>query len=141
MVTHNRRTIAPHPERMSTHKMQTEFTITQAATLYGKSRNTLTAHIKNGALSKNQSGKIELAELLRVYGALPPTHSEQSTSGTIDIPSTPLVAQLERQIAQLEKQLEQAQTHIAWLQGQVSDNAQRRIEHQPRRGILARLLG
>jgi TolA-binding protein len=121
--------------------MQTQFTITEAANLYGKSRNTLTAHIRSGALSKNQNGKLELAELLRAYGALPSAHSEESTSRTVDSQSTPLVAQLERQIAQLERQLEQAQTHIAWLQAQVSDNAQRRIEHQPRRGLLARLLG
>jgi TolA-binding protein len=122
--------------------MQTEFTLTEAAKLYGKSRNTLTAHIRNGAVSKNQSGKIELVELLRVYGALPSTHSNQSMSSAIDNSSTPLVAQLERQITQLEKQLAQAQTHIAWLQSQVSENAQRRIEHQPqKRGLLARLLG
>lgn len=122
--------------------MQTEFTLTEAAKLYGKSRNTLTAHIRNGGLSKNQSGKIELSELLRAYGALPSMHHEQSTSGAIDNPSTPLVAQLERLIAQLEKQLEQAQAHISWLQSQVSENAQRRIEHQPqKRGLLARILG
>ena len=121
--------------------MQTEFSITQAANLYGKSRNTLTAHIRNGTLSKNQSGKIELAELLRVYGALPSVHVEQSTGSATDVVSTPLVAQLERQITQLEKQLEQAQMHIAWLQSQVSENAQRKIEHKPKRGILARLLG
>jgi flagellar biosynthesis chaperone FliJ len=121
--------------------MKTEFTITEAATLYGKSRNTLTAHIKKGTLSKKQNGKIELAELLRVYGALPSTHNEKPMSGAIDGVSTPLVAQLERQIAQLERQLEQAQAQITWLQGQVSDNAQRRIEHRPKRSILARLLG
>lgn len=121
--------------------MQTEFSITEAANLYGKSRNTLTSHIKKGTLSKKQNGKIELAELLRVYGALPPAPKEQSTSGATDVSSTPLVAQLQRQVAQLEKQLEQAQTHISWLQAQVSDNAQRRIEHKPKRSILARLLG
>lgn len=119
--------------------MKTEFTITEAATLYGKSRNTLTSHIRRGALAKNPNNKIELSELLRVYGALP---REQSVVVEGDGAGTLVAAQLERQVALLTGQLEQAQAHITWLQGEIAAQRQARIEFQPpKRGLLARLLG
>ncbi len=42
--------------------------VSDAATLYKKSRATLYKDIKNGVLSRDHDGSIDFSELLRVYG-------------------------------------------------------------------------
>jgi hypothetical protein len=46
----------------------TNLTISAAAKLYGKSRATLYKAIDSGVLSQNNDGKVNLSELIRVYG-------------------------------------------------------------------------
>ena len=48
----------------------TNLTISAAAKLYGKSRATLYKAIDSGALSQNNDGKVNLSELIRVYGEI-----------------------------------------------------------------------
>ena len=46
----------------------TKYSVSDAATLYKKSRATLYKDIKNGVLSRDHDGFIDFSELLRVYG-------------------------------------------------------------------------
>lgn len=46
----------------------TKYSVSDAATLYKKSRATLYKDIKNGVLSRDHNGSIDFSELLRVYG-------------------------------------------------------------------------
>ena len=46
----------------------TKYSVSDAATLYKKSRATLYKDIKNGVLSRDHDGCIDFSELLRVYG-------------------------------------------------------------------------
>jgi hypothetical protein len=45
-----------------------EFTVIEAAELYSFSRQKVYKDLKNGNLSKNRKGKLDLSELLRSYG-------------------------------------------------------------------------
>ena len=49
-------------------KTSTKYSVSDAATLYKKSRATLYKDIKNGVLSRDHDGFIDFSELLRVYG-------------------------------------------------------------------------
>jgi hypothetical protein len=51
-------------------KTSTKYSVSDAATLYKKSRATLYKDIKNGVLSRDHDGSIDFSELLRVYGSL-----------------------------------------------------------------------
>jgi predicted transcriptional regulator len=53
-------------------------TITEASRLTGKSTATLHRHIKAGKLSRTPEGKLDTAELLRVYGAFKGADTSQS---------------------------------------------------------------
>ena len=46
----------------------TKYSVSDAATLYKKSRATIYKDIKNGVLSRDHDGSIDFSELLRVYG-------------------------------------------------------------------------
>ena len=46
----------------------TKYTISDAANLYKKSRATIYKDIKNGILSRDNTGLLDFSELLRVYG-------------------------------------------------------------------------
>ena len=49
-------------------KTSTKYSVSDAATLYKKSRATLYKDIKNGTLSRDHDGCVDFSELLRVYG-------------------------------------------------------------------------
>ncbi|MEB3768392.1 plasmid replication DNA-binding protein [Acinetobacter sp. MD2] len=93
----------------------TKYSVSDAATLYKKSRATLYKDIKNGTLSRDHDGFIDLSELLRVYGE--PFGTKQSKR--IDTPSIQnqntseytdkTVLELKNQIDFLKKQLEKAE--------------------------------
>ena len=57
-------------------KTSTKYSVSDAATLYKKSRATIYKDIKNGILSRDQDGAIDFSELLRVYGE--PFNGKQS---------------------------------------------------------------
>lgn len=97
----------------------TKYSVSDAATLYKKSRATLYKDIKNGTLSRDHDGLIDFSELLRVYGE--PFHTKQTKridTSSIQTLNTPeytdkTVVELRNQIDFLKKQLEKAEDREA----------------------------
>ncbi|ENU82084.1 hypothetical protein F975_00007 [Acinetobacter sp. ANC 3789] len=97
----------------------TKYSVSDAATLYKKSRATLYKDIKNGILSRDHDGLIDFSELLRVYGE--PFHTKQTKridTSPIQTLNTPeytdkTVVELRNQIDFLKKQLEKAEDREA----------------------------
>jgi TolA-binding protein len=126
--------------------MQTEFSVTQAAKAWGKSRNTISKHLRDGTLSKSSKGKIALVELLRVYGALP---TEQAQSSSIEPPRAAqnMLSERTEQVEQLKRQVAFLEGQVAWLQKEIEQQRQARIGFESsssrpaKRGLLARILG
>ena len=93
----------------------TKYSVSDAATLYKKSRATLYKDIKNGVLSRDHDGSIDFSELLRVYGE--PFGAKQAKridTSSIQNQNTPeytdkTVLELKSQIDFLKKQLEKAE--------------------------------
>ena len=100
-------------------KTSTKYSVSDAATLYKKSRATLYKDIKNGALSRDHDGSIDFSELLRVYGepfsGKHSKHTDTSPTQTINIPeyTDNTVIELKNQIDFLKKQLEKAEDREA----------------------------
>ena len=100
-------------------KTSTKYSVSDAATLYKKSRATLYKDIKNGVLSRDHDGFIDFSELLRVYGE--PFGSKQVKridTSSIQNQNTPeyidkTVVELQNQIDFLKKQLEKAEDREA----------------------------
>ena len=100
-------------------KTSTKYSVSDAATLYKKSRATLYKDIKNGVLSRDHDGFIDFSELLRVYGE--PFGSKQVKridTSSIQNQNTPeyidkTVVELNNQIDFLKKQLEKAEDREA----------------------------
>ena len=98
-----------------TMKTNTKYSVSDAATLYKKSRATIYKDIKNGTLSRDHDGSIDFSELLRVYGE-PYTGkntkrintSQIQESNTVEY-SENTVVELKNQIDFLKKQLEKAE--------------------------------
>lgn len=97
----------------------TKYSVSDAATLYKKSRATLYKDIKNGTLSRDHDGLIDFSELLRVYGE--PFDTKQTKridTSSIQIQNTPeytdkTVIELKNQIDFLKRQLEKAEDREA----------------------------
>lgn len=97
----------------------TKYSVSDAATLYKKSRATLYKDIKNGVLSRDHDGSIDFSELLRVYGE--PFGAKQAKridTSSIQNQNTPeytdkTVVELKSQIDFLKKQLEKAEDREA----------------------------
>lgn len=97
----------------------TKYSVSNAATLYKKSRATLYKDIKNGTLSRDHDGLIDFSELLRVYGE--PFNTKQikridtSSIQTLNTPeyTDKTVLELKNQIDFLKKQLEKAEDREA----------------------------
>ncbi|QXR21080.1 plasmid replication DNA-binding protein (plasmid) [Acinetobacter variabilis] len=100
-------------------KTSTKYSVSDAATLYKKSRATLYKDIKNGVLSRDHDGSIDFSELLRVYGEpFGGTNSKRldtSPRQNIDTPeyTDNTVVELKNQIDFLKKQLEKAEDREA----------------------------
>lgn len=100
-------------------KTSTKYSISDAATLYKKSRATIYKDLKNGVLSRDHDGFIDFSELLRVYGEpfrgkhskRIDTHKIQNTN-TFEY-SENTVVELKNQIDFLKKQLERAEDREA----------------------------
>lgn len=96
-------------------KTSTKYSVSDAATLYKKSRATLYKDIKNGVLSRDHDGSIDFSELLRVYGEpFGGNHSKRIDTSSIQNQNTPeyidkTVVELKSQIDFLKKQLEKAE--------------------------------
>jgi hypothetical protein len=93
----------------------TKYSVSDAATLYKKSRATLYKDIKNGVLSRDYDGFIDFSELLRVYGEpFGAKHTKRIDTSSIQNQNTPeytdkTVIELKSQIDFLKKQLEKAE--------------------------------
>ena len=100
-------------------KTSTKYSVSDAATLYKKSRATLYKDIKNGVLSRDHDGSIDFSELLRVYGEpFGRKHSKHIETSPIQTANTPeytenTVSELRNQIDFLKKQLEKAEDREA----------------------------
>ncbi|WP_012268409.1 MULTISPECIES: plasmid replication DNA-binding protein [Acinetobacter] len=97
----------------------TKYSVSDAATLYKKSRATLYKDIKNGVLSRDHDGFIDFSELLRVYGEpfgvkqvkridTSPIQNQNTSEYT-----NKTVVELKNQIDFLKKQLEKAEDREA----------------------------
>jgi hypothetical protein len=104
----------------------TNLTISAAAKLYGKSRATLYKAIDSGALSQNNDGKVNLSELIRVYGevgnktvVVPEKRIEDTPRIQHDtLVNTLLKERLDR-IESLERQLAIKDDQLAQLHGTI----------------------
>lgn len=100
-------------------KTSTKYSVSDAATLYKKSRATLYKDIKNGILSRNHDGFIDFSELLRVYGEpfgeKTQKRIDTSPKQNIDTPEYTYntVVEFKNQIDFLKKQLEKAEDREA----------------------------
>ena len=113
----------------------TNLTISAAAKLYGKSRATLYKAIDSGTLSQSNDGKVNLSELIRVYGEVgnkTVVVHEKRIEDTSIIQHDTLVntllkerldriESLERQLAVKDEQLSQMQSTIKLLE-YISEN-------------------
>jgi predicted DNA-binding protein YlxM (UPF0122 family) len=80
--------------------------VIELAKLYNMTRQSIYKRIKNGDLSKNSYGKIDLAEAIRVFGE--PSH-HVNLKQTTETQKLSAVHILEQQVHMLQKQLELAQ--------------------------------
>ena len=100
-------------------KISTKYSVSDAATLYKKSRATLYKDLKNGVLSRDNDGFIDFSELLRVYGEpFSGKHLKHTDTSSIQSTNTPeysknTVVELKNQIDFLKKQLEKAEDREA----------------------------
>ena len=108
----------------------TNLTISAAAKLYGKSRATLYKAIDSGALSQNNDGKVNLSELIRVYGEVgnktvvvaekriedTPRMQHDTLVQTLLKERLDRIESLERQLAVKDEQLVQLQSTIKLLE-------------------------
>lgn len=95
---------------------QTKLSISDAAALYKKSRATIYKDIKNGNLSRDTDGNIDLSELIRVYGE-PKKQNKKiriqerpiQISNTEEYNQENTISELKNQIHFLKQQLEKAE--------------------------------
>lgn len=128
--------------RISINKASQDFKI---------SRNTLYKHIKQGKLTKDENGKVDTSDLIRLYSSH--VNDQQGlTIGDSDVLTTNeqlkqenehLKQQLllsEVRINELKQQLEYVKQNELWLKQQLD---QKLIEHKnnEKKGILGRLFG
>ena len=119
-----------------------QITIKELQTQWGVARSTVYKHIKAGRLTRLDNGKVDVAEVVRVYGEPSQTTQRNIKKSVIDGNETVI---LKEKIAFLESQLAQAEKREEWLKGQV-ETAQETIkllEHKqsPKKGLFGRLLG
>lgn len=103
-------------------------TVNEAATLTGKSKQTIYRHIKDGKLSRESNGQIQTAELLRVYGELKQSEPLRSNEKQDDV-----IALLQHQVLKLENDLRELKTESLERERQAVEREKRLmalLEHQ-----------
>lgn len=129
-----------------------KITITQASKDFGISRNTLYKKVRQGLLTQDSEGLLDVNDLIRVIGSQPRTCITDDTMNTKNVNS--VNRELQHEIEQLKQLLTMKEILINQLQQQVSDLRvdkeqlynqinQKRIEHKPenRKGLLSKLFG
>ena len=123
-----------------------QITIQELQNQWGVARSTVYKHIKAGRLTRLANGKIDVSEIVRVYGEPSKNTGRDKKTSAVESHDNTLLLD---KIAFLELQLAQAEKREEWLRGQV-ETAQETIkllEHkQPsqqtsKKGLLGRLLG
>lgn len=129
-------------------------TVTQASKDFNISRNTLYKKIKQGLLTKDSSGLLDVNDLIRVIGVHTENTPKNVTINDSDVQSVSSDTQLQHaknEIEQLKQLLAQKEIFINQLQQQISDLRQdkeqlynqinqKRLEHK-KGGLLNRLFG
>jgi predicted DNA-binding protein YlxM (UPF0122 family) len=126
-----------------------EFTVIEAADLYGISRQKIYKDLKNGNLSKNRKAKLDLAELLRSYG------EPKNVNDTVNVVHTKLTSvDMSIDIENLKQQLRDSKEREAlyqereqFYQDQIRSltDSVKLLEHKKtseperRRGLLGRI--
>lgn len=125
-------------------------TVTQAAKDFSISRNTLYKKIRQGILTKDATGLLDVNDLIRVIGSQPSDTLKDATLTNNDVQSVTSGNQLQHEIEQLKQLLAQKEIFINQLQQQILDLRkdkehlynqinQKRIEHK--KGLLGRFFG
>ncbi len=126
--------------------------ITQASKDFGISRNTLYKKVRQGLLTQDSDGLLDVNDLMRVIGSQGKVNVSSDTVNTENVNS--VTRELQYEIEQLKQLLAMKEILINQLQQQVSDLRQdkeqlynqinqKRIEHKPenRKGLLGRFFG
>jgi chromosome segregation ATPase len=126
--------------------------ITQASKDFRVSRNTLYKKIRQGLLTQDSEGLLDVNDLIRVIGSQAKKSIGDDTVNTENVNS--VNRELQHEIEQLKQLLAMKEILINQLQQQVSDLRldkeqlynqinQKRIEHKPknRKGLLGRFFG
>jgi hypothetical protein len=126
--------------------------ITQASKDFGISRNTLYKKIRQGLLTQDSDGLLDVNDLIRVIGSQGKVNVSSDTVNSENVNS--VTVGLQHEIEQLKQLLVMKEILINQLQQQVSDLRQdkeqlynqinqKRIEHKPenRKGLLGRIFG
>lgn len=136
---------------------QTRLKITEAAKIYQIARTTIYKRIKEGKLSVDTDKRIDLSELMRVFGAIPSQLQKQTTLSTVAVEPVSLQSDttllLQERIATLEKELAVAialkneiEQNRAWLKQQFEEaqSTVKLLEHKqataPKKGLFGRLV-
>ena len=126
--------------------------ITQASKDFGISRNTLYKKVRQGLLTQDSEGLLDVNDLIRVIGSQGKANVSSDTENTENVNS--VTRELQHEIEQLKQLLAMKEILINQLQQQVSylrldkeqlynQINQKRIEHKPesRKGLLGRIFG
>ena len=128
-------------------------TVTQASKDFNVSRNTLYKKIKQGHLTKDANGLLDVNDLIRVIGVHTENTHKNVTLNNSDVQSVNSDTQLQQaknEIEQLKQLLAQKEIFINQLQQQIADLRldkeqlynqinQKRIEHK--KSLLGRFFG
>lgn len=126
--------------------------ITQASKDFGISRNTLYKKVRQGLLTQDSEGLLDVNDLIRVIGSQPKNAIGSDMVNTENVNG--VNRGLQHEIEQLKQLLAMKEILINQLQQQVSDLrldkeqlynqiSQKRIEHKPenKKGLLGRIFG
>ena len=126
-----------------------QISIQELQNRWGVARSTVYKHIKAGRLTRLANGKIDVSEIVRVYGEPSKNTGRDKQAIGVDKSDTQENRLLLEKIASLELQLVKAEEREEWLRGQV-ETAQETIqllEHkkaatpQTKKGLFGRLIG
>ena len=132
---------------------QTRLKIAEAAKLYGIARTTIYKRIKEGKLSVDTDKRVDLSELMRVFGAIPPVQLQTKTVVEPVAVQSDEIKGLQDKITRLENELavaitdnkkleaennllksqaiEKADADKVWLKQLVDANQLKLLEHKP----------
>lgn len=136
---------------------QTRLKVTEAAKIYHIARTTIYKRIKEGKLSVDTDKRIDLSELMRVFGAIPSQLQKQTTVESVAVEPVSLqsdeIKVLQDKIVALENELavaiadkkkveaennllksqaiEKADADKVWLKQLVDANQLKLLEHKP----------